>query len=103
MPFVDLTVAKRHLKIEAERTDLDPDVTDKLERCEAVIVDFLKLTDAEADALDARAQKIVGQAILLALGAAFLNREGFAAAADALILSQPVKDLLRRLRDPALA
>jgi Phage gp6-like head-tail connector protein len=101
MPLVTLDQAKQHLRVELERLDLDADIAEKLKQAEAGVIDYLKKDAAALGALPAEKQDIIRAAILLWLGALFENREGDADAPAP--LSNAVRDLLRRLRDPALA
>ena len=99
---LDLAAVKRHLRIPPTDTDPDEDtdLTDKLAQATAIILDYLK-----ADALPDSA--IVDAAVLLQVGELWRFRgddpEGDTAPTTPGDLSPTVTNLLRRLRDPALA
>jgi hypothetical protein len=102
--LITLFQLKNHLRIVDEVEDAD--LQGKLEMASAVILDYLKLTglpDAwqgeTDDSPGTGVPPLVQAAALLVAGELYKNRE--ASAAD--VLSQGVKDLLRRQRDPALA
>jgi hypothetical protein len=99
---LDLAAIKRHLQI--PETDTDPDgdqdLTDKLAEATAIVLDYLK-----ADTLPD--SPIVDAAIKLQVGELWRFRgddpEGDTAPTTPGDLSPTVTNLLRRLRDPALA
>lgn len=102
--LITLFQLKNHLRIVDEVEDAD--LQGKLEMASAVILDYLKLNglpDAwqgeTDDSPGTGVPPLVQAAALLVAGELYKNRE--ASAAD--VLSQGVKDLLRRQRDPALA
>jgi hypothetical protein len=94
--IVDLETAKRHLR----RTDDDDDtnIVLKLEQASAIVLDYLKL-DADTYDIDAspleEAPKMVEAATLLVLEALYVSDED--------PLTNAVKSILHRSRDPALA
>jgi hypothetical protein len=99
---VDLVAVKRHLQI--PQTDTDPDgdadLTAKLAQAEAIILDYLK-ADTRPDSA------IVDACVLLQVGELWRFRgddpnsdAGPSTPGD---LTPTITNLLRRLRDPALA
>lgn len=104
MSLLTLQDAKDHLQVDHDSSDAD--IQNKLDQAESIIIDFLKLTDLPAEWQEGTGDSpggstvphVVRSSVLLVLGELYENRE--AAAAD--VLSPAVKDLLRRLRDPAL-
>jgi hypothetical protein len=91
--LVTLAEAKAHLRVLAN--DQDTDITMKALAASDIVIDYIKRpahgwTDTTAPAL-------VKAAILLVLGALFEDREGGDPISDA------VKSLLHRYRDPAYA
>ena len=95
--IVDLETAKRHLR----RTDDDDDenIVSKLEQASAIVVDYLKL---DAGTYDVGASpyveppQMVQAAVLLTLENLYVNPEEDP-------LSNAVRSILHRSRDPALA
>lgn len=101
MPL-DLAAVKRHLQLPA--TDPDPDgdtdLTAKLAQAEAIILDYLK-ADARPD------NALVDAAVLLQVGELWRFRGDDPSSDSAPTtpgdLHPTITNLLRRLRDPALA
>lgn len=111
MAIVDFETAKLHLRVDHDEDDVD--ITFKLEQASAIIIDFLKMPPGTWDlktqnsgsagtgdsgSAGDTAPMQVQAATLMVLGELYKNRES---SADP--LSKTVKDMLRRLRDPALA
>jgi len=103
---VDLAAVKRHLQIPATDTDPDgdADLTLKLAQAEAIILDYIKAT---ANPPTGAAATIVDAAVLLQVGELWRFRgddpnsdAGPSTPGD---LTPTITNLLRRLRDPALA
>ncbi|ACL57572.1 head-tail connector protein [Methylobacterium nodulans] len=94
MALVTLEAAKLHLRIDG--TDEDALVQDKIEAATDLVLDYLKTPEHgwTAETVPAR----VKAAILLALGVLYENREG-----QVDPLTDAVRSLLHRLRDPAIA
>lgn len=98
MALVDLETAKAHLRMDSDAEDAD--IQFKLEQASAIVVDYLKLPEGKWQVGESSASVApwpVQAAVMLVLGALFKDREG----GDP--LSQAVKDLIHRYRDPALA
>jgi hypothetical protein len=97
MAIVSLTDAKTHLHITSSANDAD--VTAKLAAAEAIILDYLKGRSI------AGSTGVVKAAILLQLGELYQFRGDDVQAPEQTSgdLSPVVTNLLRRLRDPALA
>lgn len=103
MAIVDLESAKEHLRVDHDQDDAQ--ILIKLEQASAIVVNYLNKpvgtwelgaeTDVDSDTDDAPYP--VQAATLLVLGALYRDREG----GDP--LSQAVKDLLARYRDPVMA
>lgn len=92
MDLVPLSAAKVHLKIESE--DADEDVREKLIMAEAVIIDYIKRPNHGWT--EDTVPGAVKASILLMLGQLYKDRENAT-------ISQAIKNLLMRSRDPALA
>lgn len=90
--LVSIEAAKVHLKIDSD--DDDADVADKLLQAEAVIIDYIKRPDHGWT--DQTVPGVVSAAILLMLGQLYKDRENAT-------ITQSIKNLLMRSRDPALA
>jgi hypothetical protein len=98
MSLVTLDEARRHLQLTPSNmsdTDIAANVTDKSNAATDIVIDYIKRPDHEWT--DADAPPLVKAAILLVLGAIFDDREGGDPLSDA------VKSILHRYRDPALA
>jgi hypothetical protein len=102
--LVDFDRAKRH--VYASGTDDDDLILTKLEHAGSIVMDYMKLsaTPAAWDVADTSPQEIevppnVQAVTLLVLGSLYKDRESDTAN----VLSDTIKNLLRRLRDPALA
>lgn len=103
--LVSLDQAKEHLRVVHD--DDDEDIFSKIEQSSAIILDYLKLDVIPNDWGNLSAESPAGtgvphliqSATLLALGELHNKRE----AAEVNVLSEAVKSLLRRSRDPALA
>ena len=96
--LVTIDQARRHLRLtesDMEDADVATDVADKAEEATDIVIDYIKQPDHEwtTETVPWR----VKAAILLVLGAIFHDREGGDPISDA------VKSLLHRMRDPALA
>lgn len=90
--------ARRHLRLtesNMDDADMAADVVMKTEAATEIVIDYIKRPDHEWT--DADAPFLIKAAIMLVLGALFDNREG----GDP--ISEAVKSLLHRYRDPALA
>lgn len=106
MAIVDFDTAKEHLRI--THNTLDAEILTKLEHASAIVVDYLKkpvgtwelgdVSQHSSGDSGENAPYPVEAATLLVLGALMEGREG-----EDQILTQAVKDLLHRYRDPALA
>lgn len=92
--LISLEVAKRHLIIEDDFRD--EDVFAKAEEATAIVVDYLKKPDHGWTEETVPGQ--VKAAILLTFASLFRNPDG-----DVDPLSDAVRSLLHRMRDPALA
>jgi hypothetical protein len=97
MALITLDQAKRHLQILHD--DMDEEIEEKVNEASAIVLDYLKVAE-DAYEVDA-VPYLVQSATKLVLGALCENREGNASGPEP--LSQAVKDLLHRYRDPALA
>jgi hypothetical protein len=103
--LVSLDQAKDHLRVDHD--DDDEDIFDKVEQASAIILDYLKLDtppiswgNLSGDSPPGTGvPKVVQSSVLLALGELHNKRE----ASEVNVLSEAVKNLLRRSRDPALA
>lgn len=84
--------AKRHLKVDSD--DDDADVMAKALQAEAIIIDYIKKPDHEWTA--ETVPYVIKAAMLLMLGQLYADREN----AD---ITPPIKNLLHRSRDPAIA
>lgn len=106
MALVTLTQAKTHLRITG--TDSDDDIEMKAEQATAIILDYLKLDPLDrgweagspgspggGSPADDQDFTIVQAAILNVLERLFRREQD--------VLTQGVKDMLHRLRDPTLA
>lgn len=91
--LVTLAEAKTHLRVLAD--DQDSDITAKALAASDIVIDYIKRPDHGWT--DVTVPALVKSAILLVLGALFDDREGGDPISDA------VKSILHRLRDPALA
>jgi hypothetical protein len=103
--LVSLTKAKTHLRVSGSAQDAD--IQDKIYQASSIILDYLKLDEPPIAWYDHTTTgleppdempRLVEAATLLVLSELHSKRE---TASDP--LSKSVKDLLRRLRDPALA
>lgn len=90
--LVTLAEAKSHLRV--LNSDQDTDIGMKAEAASDIVTDYIKRPDHEWT--DADAPALIKAAILLVLGDLFNDREGAG-------LSEGVKAILHRYRDPALA
>ncbi|GJD41313.1 head-tail connector protein [Methylobacterium bullatum] len=92
--LISLETAKRHLLIDYD--DRDEDIQAKAEEATDIVVDYLKRPDHgwTFETVPGR----VRAAILLTLGVIYEDREG-----QVDPLSDAVRSLLHRMRDPALA
>lgn len=94
MRLVDLPTAKEHLKVDDDAADVN--IAKKIDQASAIVVDYLKLADPDQWDIDSTESEavppVVEAAILLVLEALFDGGEP---------LSQTVRDLLHRYRDPA--
>src|SRR5262245_20922833 len=102
MSLVTFDVAKRHLKV--DHNDDDTEIEDILNRASGSLLDYLKKpSDYWQDTAGAPAgvPEAIRAGVLLMIGAMYENREGDVRDPDP--LSQAVKDLVHRHRDPALA
>lgn len=94
--LITIERAKRHLRI--DDNNLDVEVTDQIESASAIVIDYLKINQTVVDEWELNGTPpLVAAAILLVLGELFKERES---GSDP--LSKGVKNLLHRLRDPAL-
>lgn len=96
--LVTLEEARRHLRLTPSNmadADIAADVADKSEAATDIVIGYIKQPDHEWT--DADAPFRIKASILLVLGALMDNREGGDPISDA------VKSLLWRDRDPALA
>lgn len=92
--LVDLELAKRHLRIDTDHSD--EIVARRIDQASAIVRDYLKVDADEWDIDDTSAATLpfdVEAAVLLVIEALMDGHEP---------LSQTVKDLLHRHRDPAL-
>jgi hypothetical protein len=92
-----LEEARRHLKLTTSNmadADVAADVADKLEAATEIVIDYIKQPDHEWT--DSDVPYVIKAAVLLTLGELFDNRE-------TATITDPVKNLLHRYRDPALA
>lgn len=103
-PLLTLSQVKTHLRI--EDNDHDIDLSDKIVQTTSIIYDFLKVTttpvawiNVDVSPAVTEIPALVQAAALLTVGELYMNRES----SDADVLSDAVKNLLRRSRDPALA
>lgn len=111
MAIVDFESAKLHLRVDHDEDDAD--IVFKLEQASAIIIDFLKMpagtwdlnsqnsgsgSSGDSGSAGDTAPMQVQAAVLMVLGELYKNRES-----NSDPLSKTVKDMLRRLRDPALA
>ena len=102
--LVTLDQGKDHLRVQTAAEDND--ITTKIEQASGLVVDYLKLSGLPAE-WDSPANSPPGKnvpqhvqaAVLLCLGELYRNRES----SSANVLSDAVKSLLDRTRDPALA
>ena len=93
--LVDLETVKGHLR--KDFADGDENLVRKIRQGSAIVRDYLKVSEDEWDADDTEADPLpydIEAAVLLVIEALYLGTEP---------LSQTVKDLLHRHRDPALA
>lgn len=96
MALVTLDEARRHLQLtETDMADADrsADVASKAEQASEIVVDYIERP--EHGWADADAPFVVKAAVLLVLTALFEQRDE--------AITDPVRSLLRRYRDPALA
>jgi hypothetical protein len=100
---VDLVAVKRHLQLDATDpgdADTDADLSAKLAQAEAIILDYLK-ADTRPD------NAIVDACVLLQVGELWRFRgddpNADSAPSTSGDLHPTITNLLRRLRDPALA
>jgi hypothetical protein len=94
--LVDLETAKRHIRMDEDFAD--DVIYSKIEQASAIIVDYLKLDDPDIWDIDSTESeeipKVVEAATLLIIEALFDGSDP---------LSDTVKNLVHRYRDPALA
>ncbi len=108
--LVTLERAKEHLRVTGSESD--DDILGKISQASDFVLNYLKIADLVADSSPPTSPAVtdiwppygivpgeVEAATLLVLGELYEKRE----AADADVLSQAVRDLLHRRRDPALA
>lgn len=97
MALITLDQAKRHLQIVND--EQNEEIEEKVNEASAIVLDYLKVSE---DAYEiGEVPYLVQSATKLVIGALLENREGNASGPEP--LSQAVKDLLHRYRDPALA
>ena len=109
MNLVTLTRVKKHLGQDTHYDDRM--LEEKRFEASAIVIDYLKLdtSDTGFDWVDAFGEPtaavpgVVTAATLLVVGALYENRDGRGDSSSPAPLSQTVKDLLMRSRDPALA
>lgn len=102
--LISLDSAKRHLVIDHD--DLDETIEDKINESSAIVLDYLKLPETEWQTTSgepADVPFVIQAAVKLVLGALWENREGNDYALLPQPLSDNVKNLLHRYRDPAMA
>lgn len=94
--LVTIEQARRHLRLTVDDMDTDTaaDVATKSETASEIVIDYIK-RPAHGWTADT-VPGVVRAAILLTLAALFEDRE-------TATVSEPVKNLLHRFRDPALA
>lgn len=104
--LVTLDEAKAHLRVDGD--DEDTLIVLYLEMATDVVLNYV--TQAEDDWTDSAGENpapgVIRIAILLALGGIYQRRGGTSDSTSAVLdyyLSDPVKNLLARYRDPALA
>lgn len=103
--LVTLTEIKDHLYIQSADTTHDNDLSLKIEIVSDIIMDFLKLTEPPDEWYDDESPPVltipgrVRGVALLGVAEMYEHRE--ASMND--VLSDKIKDILRRTRDPALA
>lgn len=90
--LVSLEEAKRQLRV--EDTDQDEVISEMAEAASAIILDYIKQPDAAYD--DETVPPVIKTAVKMMVATLFCDRE----ATD---IPDPVKSLLTRYRDPALA
>lgn len=93
--LVDIYQAHKHLRIDDDDADEDLDI--KIEQASEIVIDYLKTSNSGWEDPDTVPYPIQA-ATLLVLGVLWEEREG---AVDP--LTDAVKSLLHRFRDPALA
>jgi hypothetical protein len=102
--LVTLTQAKAHLRVDHDLDDAD--IASKIEQASAIVLDYLKLQSEPSEWTNASegsppgtgVPALIQAATLLIVGELYAKRE---ASADA--LSDGVRALLHRYRDPAFA
>lgn len=97
--LVTLEAAKAHLRL--DDADQDQEVATRIGDASDIIIDYLKRP--EHGWTEASVPGQVRAAVLLVLGALWVNRDAVGDAADMDPISPAVVSLLRRMRDPALA
>lgn len=93
--LIDLETAKSHLRIDGD--DSDDNLYRKMRQASAIVLDYLKVSEDEWDIYDTEADPLpdeIEAATLLVIESLFDGTEP---------LSDTVKSLLHRHRDPALA
>jgi hypothetical protein len=104
MALITLDAAKRHLVIDHD--ELDDTLEEKVDEASGIVLDYLKRPDSEWQTTAGTPDEVpyvVQAATKLVLGALWENREGNDYALLPQPLSPTVKNLLHRLRDPAIA
>lgn len=100
--LITLDQAKAHLVIEHD--EIDETIEEKVQEASAIVLDYLKRDEAEWQNTSGDPDGVpylVQAATKLVVGALMENREGNDNGPQP--LSQAVKDLLHRYRDPAIA
>lgn len=105
--LISLDAGKEHLRVDHSLDDSD--IQSKILEASLIVLDFLKLssipsswsggTGSTNTPTGNTVPENVQAVVKLILGELYRNRD----AGTSIVLSQTVKDLLRRLRDPALA
>lgn len=102
--LITVDQAKLHLRIGADETEHDETLEEIVPDASEIILDYLKLPSTEWQTTDGEPDDVPGpvrSATKLAVSALFENPEQLPDGPQ--VLSQAVKDLLHRYRDPALA
>ncbi len=107
--ILSLEAAARHLRFTSDEyedagfatSDVGLDIQSKLDMAEGLVLDYLKKPDNPDEWSEADAPPPVKAAILLTLSDLYEHRAG--SAEDDVFLSLAVRNILHRLRDPALA